>query len=243
MHHEHLGNGVFTTFVVKPFGVRAVWGAPLLENHLLRLCLNAQRINLCGRTTEELRMFFDTTINKLLMALDVIPLRGSGVPLRCRVKVIAEGIYVDTAPYREPWPAGGEITASFFQGERPLPEIKSLSCVLSFAARSAANSQGAQEALLVGYDSLVREGAWSNLFWFDQRSRLCTTNKQILPGITRAQVVREFKATEQAITLRELIDEAQELFITQSTTGVTAINRLLIDGQLLSRTTGSTAAV
>jgi branched-chain amino acid aminotransferase len=69
--------------------------------------------------------------------------------------------------------------------------VKISNYLIAVLAQRKAQQDNAQEALIVGPDGLVREGASSNLFWVE-RGQLFTPAAEggVLAGITRAEVLR-----------------------------------------------------
>jgi branched-subunit amino acid aminotransferase/4-amino-4-deoxychorismate lyase len=150
---------------------------------------------------------------------------------RTRIKLAGspEGIAILVQPYRAPWQPDAAIALCSYAGERERPEHKlNLSSDISHTARNAALQQGAQEALLVSHDGVVREGAWSNFFWIDRdRKALVTPSTRCLPGITRALILELAQGVlpvfVEDCSLAQILDSAIEACITQATTGITAV--------------------
>lgn len=103
----------------------------------------------------------------------------------------------------------------------------------SVLAMRAARAQGAAEALIVDVHQTVVEGATSNVF-FVQKGRLVTPplDAGILPGITRAVVLRAAKRLGIDVELRAPklaeITSFEEVFISSSIREILAVVR--IDG-------------
>lgn len=115
-----------------------------------------------------------------------------------------------------------------FHGKRNVPYAKKLADAFCYLAKQHALSCGAYEALLVDPKTYVRECAYANIFWVNG-TKVFTTNKEILFGITRETVVElaedcEFKGAKYKSLLR-----ADEVFITQTTSGILPV--VEIDGQ------------
>lgn len=85
----------------------------------------------------------------------------------------------------------------------------------AFAARRLAESEGADEALLVA-SGLVLEAATANVWW-RRGDELCTpaTRAGVLPGVTRELVLEHEAVTEGAFPLHDLA-AADEAFVTSS---------------------------
>jgi len=127
-------------------------------------------------------------------------------------------------------------TAAFVEWEVPAREraYKTLAYVDSLIAKELAAERGAEEALRLGPDGGVVEGATSNVFIVkDGGVQTPPLSTGILPGITRAHVVAccgalGIKLTERWLTTFE-VKYADEIFVTSSVRGVVAVTAL--DGQ------------
>ena len=97
-----------------------------------------------------------------------------------------------------------------------------------------AEAAGANEALLVGPEGIVREGAWSNIFWLDALGVLFTPAENLLPGCIREMIFRYGPVKQGNFSTAELLSTAAEVFITKSTVGiipVCSIDEVNIGGQ------------
>jgi len=108
---------------------------------------------------------------------------------------------------------------------------KTLAYLDSLIAKELAAQRGAEEALRLGPDGGVVEGATSNLFIVTadvvQTPPLATG---ILPGITRAHVLAccqqlQIATMERSLTTHE-VESADEIFVTSSVRGIVAVTRL-----------------
>jgi len=102
-------------------------------------------------------------------------------------------------------------------------DIKSTSLLPNILAKQAAQEKGAAEAIFVDADGLVTEGSSTNIWMVTKDNVLVTrsTSDNILPGITRAAILRmaedlQIKIEERAFTLDEA-KSAAEMFLTSST--------------------------
>lgn len=116
-----------------------------------------------------------------------------------------------------------------FHGKRNIPHAKKLADAFCFLAKQHAEHCGAYEALLVDSKTYVRECAYANVFWV-KNGKVYTTNKDILFGITRETVVElaDKEIEFDGIKYKNIID-ADEVFITQTTSGI--LPAVEIDGQ------------
>ena len=110
-----------------------------------------------------------------------------------------------------------------------MPQAKVLPYHREVAAHETAVSDSFHEALLVDRRGFVREGAYSNIFWVE-KGVLWTPGEGMLPGITRAAVLRIAKQLQLPVrfslpTKKRLIG-ADEVFLTRSTAGVVPVVRI-----------------
>lgn len=155
--------------------------------------------------------------------------------LRLRLMIARDKLYFSIEPYQPVWPLGSPIVAVTYQGLRKNPPQKILHDKTSLQAREYAVSKGTQEAFFVDENGYLREGAWSNVFWVDQEQRLWTPQTQILPGITRRAILEHcpLAPVTQDILWKDLLSSAEEIFITQSTSGITPV--IACDGQTIGQ--------
>lgn len=125
------------------------------------------------------------------------------------VLLFAEELVVDPLVYEG-------VKLKSMEIERSLPELKSIAYLPSYLANKRAVEAGFYDALLVTCEGFVTEGAYCNVFWFEGEV-LCTTNEQILKGVTRERVIEAspFEVKFKKITLAEL--KKHEVFLTQTT--------------------------
>ncbi len=116
----------------------------------------------------------------------------------------------------EPLPARGpvaRVATVTYSPTRVLDGLKTLSYAGNMLAGRIAREQGFDEALFVTPHGRVLEGPTWSFFWVSG-GRLLTPpiEDRILASITRAYVIEECEATEQACTLDDLA-AAEEAFI------------------------------
>ncbi len=107
----------------------------------------------------------------------------------------------------------------------PLSGIKSLNFLGHIIARSQAKAAGGDEAIILNTKGCVAEAATSNIFTV-KRGVIITPslNSGILPGITRAVIIRlakrlGLKIMEKSLSYRELL-KSDEIFLTNSLAGI-----------------------
>jgi D-alanine transaminase len=125
-------------------------------------------------------------------------------------------------------------------------DIKTTMLLASILAKREALARGASEALLVGADGCLREGASSNLFVLE-RDRLLTPrqSEHVLPGVTRPlvmQVAAEagIDAGEDDLSV-ERLRAASEVCITS--TSLTVMPVLSVDGQVIGGGTAGPVSI
>lgn len=131
----------------------------------------------------------------------------------------------------------GGLRAVTVPWARPLPGVKSLSCLPSLQARRRARAEGAEEALLTSGDGEVLEGAGSNVFVV-RRGVLATPPPEagILPGVTREVVLSlaagvGLETAECRLTVEGLLG-ADEVMVTASVREIVPV--VSVDGRRIA---------
>lgn len=112
-----------------------------------------------------------------------------------------------------------------------LSSFKTTSKVLNILARSEAEAQGADEALLLNTNGEVAETAGGNLFWV-YHDKICTvpTGRGVLPGITRAVVLEICQTlgleTNKRVIKPEMLRNAGGIFVTTTAFGIVPVASL-----------------
>jgi D-alanine transaminase len=111
-------------------------------------------------------------------------------------------------------------------------DIKSLNLLANVLARMEAHKQGASEAILVGDDGTITEGAGSAFFAIDGSENVLLTRPlghEILPSITRAMVMQVAQRAGIGVVERALTPEqaarCDELFIAVTTKDIVPVTR------------------
>ena len=200
-----------------------------IAHKVLRLDLHLERVERDGLSLGILKEKLDRTrkelVREALKTAVTKHLSNSTTKSdRARVRIVlrASGcieLFVDQ--YRRIWPRGEAISLRSVPAQRPSPSIKTTQLGVPSAAFDKAQSEGYHEALLIGKNGNVCEGSRSNIFWFDRTSTLFTPRTNVLPGVTRIIIGELIPYQERDITLQTLLDEASEIFVSQSTTGIT----------------------
>ena len=224
---------VFTTFLAEPKELlpEPIHQVLALEYHLERLIRDAKAISiyderLPAHQPGQIRNWLKQVLRRAAKE------RPSTTPLKTRILIDPSGAEFTAEEYAPPWSDGKPIRLQTVSMERPSPSHKTSLVQVCRAARSKAEVLGANEALLIDTAGNIREGAWSNLFWFKKSGELCTISNNALPGITQRIILENESCRTEVATIQRLINEAAEVFITQSTTGITPVNS--IDGVTIS---------
>jgi len=124
-------------------------------------------------------------------------------------------------------------------------DIKSLNLLPNVLARQAAERKGCQEAILVGDDGMITEGAGSAFFAiFGKTVQTAPLTSKILPSITRKFVIKAAReagldVAEQSFTPAQAA-KADELFIAVTTKDIVPVVKfdemVIGDGRLGTRT-------
>ena len=114
-------------------------------------------------------------------------------------------------------------------------DIKSTGLLPNVLARQAAREQGAVEAILIGRDGMVTEGAATSLWIVDAEGTVRTRHLDhgILPGCTRDALLAEMSGAgihfEQRAFSEAELRAAPEVFLTSATSFVKPL--IAVDGQ------------
>ncbi len=119
-----------------------------------------------------------------------------------------------------------------------LNRFKNSNKLLQIIARSEADAQGADDALMLNSEGHVGETSAGNIFWIEGNQvftpPVCAG---ILPGITREVVLEICKATKLQVVEKQsppaALLKCDGLFVTQSSRGVVEVSHL--DGHAISR--------
>ncbi len=112
-----------------------------------------------------------------------------------------------------------------------LASFKTTSKAINILARTEAEAQGADEALLLNTNGEVAETAGGNLFWV-YHDKICTvpTGRGVLPGITRAVVLEICQTlgfeTNKRVIKPEMLRNAAGIFVTTTAFGIVPVASL-----------------
>lgn len=192
-----------------------------LNDHLARLYMSAEIMGFKPKWT------YDKAYAELCKVLESCKWSDAKI----RVILTKEDIIITVEQLREKPKSMylNGIKLVSFHGKRNIPHAKKLADAFCFLAKQHAEHCGAYEALLVDPKTYIRECAYANVFWV-KNGNVCTTNKDVLFGITRETVI-ELAGKEvefEGIKYKSFID-ADEVFITQTTSGILPV--VEIDGQ------------
>lgn len=220
------GYGVFET--LRTFNNKNVFKA---KEHIERLLRSANGIELKIKNTPK------EIANMLQKVVSASPHKLQ----RLKIIAIKEGIIITSHPLKEAkeiYKKG--VSCLSVVCKRSLPEIKSISYLPSMLAHEKATKKGHFDAILIDENQEVYEGAYSNIFWFEDDT-LCTRDDQILKGIIRQTIleISPFKIKFKKITLKDL-QKKDEVFLTQSVKLIVPIvkidNKKIGNGKVGERT-------
>jgi branched-subunit amino acid aminotransferase/4-amino-4-deoxychorismate lyase len=213
--------GVFTTF--RTYGDSLL----TLDYHLNRLLESAQALKIVDvpMPHQEPRWIRHELFRLIQPQLSSIP----GKELRIRIIIRSlETLEICIEQLRSSWNGKTAVDALSIPALRPWPEHKSTEIEISKNARARAEANSADEALLCDFNGTVREGAWSNFFWFDSNGSLHTAGSGVLPGIVRRIVLENHPCIFSDVSVAELRERAAEAFFSNSIDGI--VPALSLDG-------------
>lgn len=215
------GYGIFET--LRTYNDKKLFKA---ENHIKRLFQSAKKIDLKISYSE----------NQIFQMLKKVIKKSSHKIQRLKIIAIGEGIIIISIPFKDDkklYKFG--ISCKTVICNRAIPEVKSISYLPSFLSHKLAEKHGCYEAILINKNGEIFEGAYSNIFWFENNN-LCTRKTEILEGISRDTVLKisPFPIKFKNINLKNLLKQ-KEIFLTQSTKGIVPIvkidNKKISNGQ------------
>ncbi|MCC2276468.1 aminodeoxychorismate lyase [Streptomyces sp. ET3-23] len=236
-HGLTVGDGVFET-------LKTTDGRPFaLTRHLARLTASARGIGLPEPDLDEVRAACTAVLDanpaplgrlRITCTGGLAPLnsdRGDGGPTLL--------VALTEVPRRPDSTA--VVTVPWTRNERgALAGIKSTSYAENVVALARAREQGASEALFANTAGRLCEGTGSNVFVvLDGELHTPPLASGCLAGITRALVLEWFGAKETDLPF-DVLEHAEEVFLTSSTRDVQAVHTL--DGRRLPAAPGPVTA-
>jgi branched-subunit amino acid aminotransferase/4-amino-4-deoxychorismate lyase len=208
--------------------VKVDQGRPFfLEEHLCRLLNSARMIELdLGIDTATLGEWFqrlarvDDSATWSLKIIALGPTTLTGQPV-----IAMQPTPLPTYPpdyYRH---GAAAIT---YEGERLMPQCKSLNTLVNFLARRKSSAANALEALL-HHNGFLTEGTRSNLFAVQQGVIISPPNSQILSGITREIILQVTKEAGLPVVEAPLpvdLTLCDEFFISSTSMHVMPVTRI-----------------
>jgi len=191
-----------------------------LDEHLERLSRSAEIVYMeLPKSLADIRSQIESEVSQY----------DGTFPVRIRVVATTDDVIVEIYPLKIDNDVFCGVSATCMEVMRDHPEAKAFPYDKSTDAHDEATRLGHYEALLVDDRGYVREGAYSNLFWVKDGT-IFTTDRQILRGVTRQVVIDLVSVSFAEVTPEDLYD-ADEVFITKTTTGVVPITQ--IDGHVI----------
>ncbi|MBP9838271.1 MAG: aminotransferase class IV [Proteobacteria bacterium] len=215
---------VFTTFKANYTSSRGGIFITGFSNHLQRLINSGLNFKLEFTTEFERQLyFFKETLIRLLKEFFV---DNSNQSCKVRMVLSTDELQIYIENFNSHLKIAEAVTLASYQATRPYPEHKTTLTEVCLQSLNFAKTKGSSESLLLNEKNLVTETTWSNIFWVNSKQQLCTTEKNMLPGVSRALILSKFPHIFKTPTLEELLDEAIEVFITKSTIGITPVSAI-----------------
>lgn len=201
-----------------------------LDLHLDRMIAAAVPLHLAVDRPAIARMVADViAASEGEIRLRIVVTRGAG-GVAVRLADIRDGRTIVIGEPLGPSPTAISAAIVDWPLARRRTEHKTLAYLDHLIAKELAAEVGADEALRLGPDGDVVEGATSNLFVVRDGAVATPPLAGVLPGITRGHVLRTcaelgIVATERVLALAE-VRAAEEIFVTSAVRGVVAVSRL-----------------
>jgi branched-subunit amino acid aminotransferase/4-amino-4-deoxychorismate lyase len=202
-------------------------GLFLVNYHLDRLVESAQSLGIWNEQCPTHNR--DLIENEL--AQQIVEFAGGGLVNNAKVIVYviigSDGLELMLDWFDWPRPPFAPISLVSVRAQRAIPLHKTTLMEASVDARKKAHQRHAQEAIMLDEQGLAHDCAWSNYFWVDREGTLYTSNhNQVLPGVTRRIILELVPTVFRNATLTELTSDASEIFITQSTMGISPVSSI-----------------
>jgi branched-subunit amino acid aminotransferase/4-amino-4-deoxychorismate lyase len=217
---DHLGLGIF-----ESFRLRRTAGSifcPEFMLHILRFVKSVGELSLPPVSPEEIIRVIARYLDETAFARGDVWVRLKRLPTVWEVEF---GSYTPAFSLRD----GVKVVT--LEAERPFPQWKHFSSIVSVMARKVASANGADEALLIDRDGGVREGAWSSFFMVDSNGNALTPSSRVLQGVTRNLLINRCPEATflcEDFSISQLHERVAEAFLTHSSHGVVPI--VAIDG-------------
>lgn len=205
------GYGIFET--MRTFGNKKILH---LNQHVKRLFGSAKKIDLkIGYKESDVLKMIEKTAKSSPRKIQKI-----------KIIAIPGQLFITSEPLKINKQIYDGVSCKSIKCVRNLPEVKSLSYMPSFLSRKKAKEEGFFAALLTDEKGEVYECDYSNIFWFE-RNTLCTRKDNVLPGITREEIIKKspFKTKFKTIKIPEL-KKKKEIFLTSSLKGIVPITKI-----------------
>lgn len=202
------GYGIFET--LRTYGEKKLFYP---KKHLKRLSTSAKAINLKIKYPR-------IEIKKML---EKVVAKSSHKIQRLKIIAIPEAIIITSIPYTPDLKLQKGVKVKSVNCQRSLPEVKSISYLASYLSHEQVAKLGYYDAIILDKSGEVYEGAYSNIFWFENDT-LYTRKDEVLKGITREIILKisPFKIAFKNIKLKDL-KRKKEIFLSQSTNGILPI--------------------
>ncbi len=216
------GFGVYETLKVR----KGILYFP--EMHIERLCCSASTIGLE-------QGFNPQRMSKMLEDLVAsVPETSYNV----KMMLVGEDLYLFAIPPlfvpKKAYRKGVKVVT--FEGERQLPQAKTLNMLVSYLAHRKAKAADAYDALLIDRNGFVREGTKTNLFYTSGEKIFTPPKYQVLDGVTRRTVIDSLSRQGIIVHERELAKEGMRdyegYFLTSTSSNVLPVSQ--IDNQSIA---------
>ena len=195
------GYGVFET--LRTYDEKTL---PLLKKHIDRLFISAKKIGFKVRYSK----------SKIAEMVKKVVRKSDHEIQRIKIIALTDDVVITSEEVKKNLNSKNGVPLKSIKMERALPDIKYISYLPSFLAHEWALKDGFYDAILIDNEGRITEGAYCNVFWFEE-DKLCTCGEKIFPGMIREIVleISPYKIVFKSVTLEEL-KRMKEIFITQS---------------------------
>jgi len=225
-----LDKGYWFDFCVYS-SLKVVAGKPFfLRYHIDRLFESAEMLEIENKfAKEDLQKWVEKLIkkNKIKDALLRFVLIGDpdGEETKLYIIPITGLTYHKNKDYSE------GIKVITYVGQRPIPQAKTKSLLLSFLAFKKAKKENAEESLMIDNSGNVREGTQTNFYAIKDDKIIIPPKEKCLGGITKKFILKavekDFQVIEEDIPIKKIKEgEYDEVFISSTTRNVMPIKQI-----------------
>ena len=225
-----LDKGYWFDFCVYS-SLKVIQGQPFfLDYHIDRLFESAQILGLAHKfKKEDLKNWTEKLIKKNKITDALLRFVLIGDPDSDESKLYILPITGLTYHKNQDYSHGVKVIS--YNGQRPIPQAKTKSLLLSFLAYTKAKKVNCQEALMIDDEGNVREGTQTNFYVIKDSQLIVPPSEKCLGGITKKFILEavknEFEIIEKDVSIVDVKSgKYEEVFISSTTRNVMPVSQI-----------------